>query len=223
MEVYMLADKYFLEELSNECLNYIYNKFDSDNIEDVLNFSANYNYESLNEACIEHLRDSPEMLLVLSQTWLKHFLESFIDLSELIFVESWQHPDKTLQDDTIIQILKSKNCNNPGLSKFAGCVSSKVIRNICWERGKGRDTPELSISFTNIQQANEILSLLEEINYRDWLSIHLQCKMIPPHRLRKIPAFRYSSKGRPDLFLSNVDDNGINWTVSAIRSLKLIK
>ena len=41
----MLADKYFLEELSNECLNYIYNKFDSDNIEDVLNFSANYNYE----------------------------------------------------------------------------------------------------------------------------------------------------------------------------------
>ena len=68
----------------------------------MLNFSANYNYESLNEACIEHLRDSPEMLLVLSQTWLKHFLESFIDLSELIFVESWQHPDKTLQDDTII-------------------------------------------------------------------------------------------------------------------------
>ena len=26
MEVYMLADKYFLEELSNECLNYILKK-----------------------------------------------------------------------------------------------------------------------------------------------------------------------------------------------------
>ena len=26
MEVYMLADKYFLEELSNECLNYIFKK-----------------------------------------------------------------------------------------------------------------------------------------------------------------------------------------------------
>ena len=75
LEVYMLADKYFLEELKKECLNQIYSMLDSKNIVNVFEFSTAFNFDFLVNAFNDHVlhSSSSDILLVIQQEWLKIF------------------------------------------------------------------------------------------------------------------------------------------------------
>ncbi|CAL4063157.1 unnamed protein product [Meganyctiphanes norvegica] len=226
LEVYMLADKYFMEQLEKECAQHIGNLLNNENVNKVLEFATHYNFISLKETCFEALKtkfqsdiiDSSKILLVLQTNWCQELLKSDIKISHLVFQDSWRYPSEILCDDIVMEVLRRKCCRYPGLRKFSGCVSAKIVNSICWAFSETLgDICELRLSFTNHQQAKEVISVLYDGQFTQWLSVHLQCNMIPTDLLIHLPVNQLMYQ--PDLFISDVDNHGIEWVVSAARSL----
>ncbi|CAL4182148.1 unnamed protein product, partial [Meganyctiphanes norvegica] len=226
LEVYMLADKYFMEKLEKECAQHIGNLLNIENVNKVLEFATHYNFVSLKETCFKALKtkfqidviNSTKILLVLQKDWCQELLKSDIKISNLVFQDSWRYPSEILCDDIVLEILSSNCCRNPGLRKFSGCVSAKVVNNICLAFNEILgDNSQLRLSFTNHQQAREVISVLYDKQFTQYLSVHLQCNMIPTDLLIHLPVKQLICP--PDLFISDVDNHGIEWVVSAARSL----
>lgn len=223
LEVYMLADKYFLEHLCRllTSSNIIGKMINSENIDKVLEFSSNFSFDLLKRPCFEFLISSNKTSLFLQQDWLNKLLELDIKIPKLVFEDSWKNLNYISEEDTIIQLLKSENCRNEGLKSFSGCVSAKVVNNICWYPDHNDTYNQLYLSFSNLKQANNIITLLDKVKETEWIYIHLQCKMIPSDRLKRITRRPYKyCNNEVELFLSNVDNNGIDWVVSTVESLK---
>ncbi|CAL4121175.1 unnamed protein product [Meganyctiphanes norvegica] len=223
LEVYKLADKYLLDELKLDCSREIENLVNSENANKVLEFASRFNHNDLKSICFETLKsmfdndpvEGSKLLLVLHSNWLIELLNMDLDISHLLFVDSWRCPESLLPSNVLQTILESDSCKTQGLIAFEGCISQEVFHKIPWGKAEEFNELELAFSLNNAQQAMKLLCSLE--GYRFQLALHLQYKEISSDELMRLPP----TIETPDLFISGIDDKdeSIEWLLEVAMAL----
>lgn len=68
--------------------------------------------------------EGSKLLLVLHRNWLIELLNMDLDISHLLFVDSWRCPESLLPCKVLKTILESDSCKNQGLIAFEGCITT---------------------------------------------------------------------------------------------------
>lgn len=128
----------------------------------------------------------------------------------LYFPESWENPDEFIPTLPLTKLLQSKVCRD--LQTFSGYVNPSVLRHI----QNPMYTKRLALG-----KHTDVKFLMAELERRrkrdahtyhkfhEGTSIHLRCGEIKIQNLANIPDIHSW------LYISDVDDHGVNWVVQA--------
>ncbi|CAL4080807.1 unnamed protein product, partial [Meganyctiphanes norvegica] len=220
---FVAADKYLIENLKNQCAQYIENLITYDNFLSALEFVDNFDHVDLRSTCAKafnslfykdgNVDKFPVFLLSLQTEWISELLrvEVFIELNSLKFQESWRNPITTLPDESLLAILGSSSCKR--LQSISGCISGQVVKRMGW--GSVTRPCNLNISLCSSQHVLEVTNTLNRYYGLNRLSLHIPINKVIPDDLMPLPMARDA----PTLFFSEMSESKIDSAVNIVCSL----